>query len=273
MAVVNFQPLLPVGGLPGWVLLNNTLDRQTELFNKSPQIVRDTEYFEQNIGNVRTADDLVSDRRLLQVALGAFGLGDDLDSQALIKKVLEEGTGDTGSLANRLADERYKKLSDAFGFGDLGLPRTGLSGFGREITDKFRDIEFEVAVGAQDESLRLAMNARRELSEVVQSGGSEDAKWFTIMGTPPLRKVFETALGLPSSFGQLDIDRQLETFKEVAADKLGIDSLDDLNADEAKEDFIRQYLLRDQLASFQAESSNSIALTLLQSAPNLFQSA
>ncbi len=268
---MNFQPLLPLGGLPGWVLLNNTLDRQTELFNKSPAIVRDTEYFEKNIGNVRTAEDLVSDRRLLQVALGAFGLGDDLDSRALIKKVLEEGTSDTGSLANRLADERYKKLSDAFGFGDLGFPRTSLAGFGREITDRFSSIEFEVAVGAQDESLRLAMNARRELSEVLQSGGSENAMWFTIMGTPPLRKVFETALGLPSSFGQLDIDRQLETFKEMANDKLGVESLDDLNTDEAKEDFVRQYLLRDQLASFQAQSSNSIALTLLQSAPRIFQ--
>lgn len=270
---MNFQPLLPLGGLPGWVLLNNTLDRQTELFNKSPLIVRDTDYFEQNIGNVRTAEDLVSDRRLLQVALGAFGLSDDLDSQALIKKVLEEGSSDTGSLANRLADERYKKLTDAFGFAEPGLPRTRLEGFGREITDRFRSIEFEVAVGAQDESLRLAMNAQRELSEVLQSDSTEDAKWFTIMGTPPLRKVFETALGLPSSFGQLDIDRQLETFKEMASEKLGIDELKDLDAEEAKEDFIRQYLLRDQLASFQVESSNSIALTILQSAPNLYRSS
>ena len=270
---MNFQPIVPIGGLPGWVLLNNTLERQTEVFNKSPLIVRDTDYFEQNIGKVATAEQLVDDRRLLQVALKAFGLGDDLNSQALVKRILEEGTSDDDALANRLADERYKKFTDAFGFGALGLPRTQLAGFGQEITDRYKALEFEVAVGEQDESLRLAMNAKRELTDVVTSDVSENAKWYTIMGNPPLRKVFEVALGLPSSFGQIDIDRQLETFKSLASRQLGIESLSDLASEEAGEEFIRRYLLREQVASVQIQSSNSIALTLLQSAPNYFDNA
>lgn len=270
---MNFQPLVPLGGLPGWVLLNNTLERQTEVFNKSPLIARDTDYFEQNIGKVQTAEQLVDDRRLLRVALGAFGLGDDLNSQALIKRILEEGTVERDALANRLADERYKKFTDAFGFGEPALPRTQLAGFGREITDKYRALEFEVAVGEQNESLRLAMNAQRELSDIVAGDDSENAKWFAIMGNPPLRKVFEVALGLPTSFGQVDIDRQLETFKSLASRQLGIESLSDLAAEDTKEEFIRRYLLRDQVASFQIQSSNSIALTLLQSAPNYFRNA
>ncbi len=269
---MNFQPLLPLGGLPGWVLLNDTLDRQTEVFRKSPALVRDTDYFEQNIGNVRTPDELVSDRRLLQVALGAFGLSEDVNSQALIKRVLEGSTSDDSALVNRLADERYKKLTDAFGFGEPGLPRTRLSGFGREITERYQSLEFEVAVGAQDESLRLAMNAKRELSELLAGDSSEDVRWFSIMGNPPLRRVFEVALGLPTGFGQLDIDRQLETFKEEAGNQLDIDSLDDLNSGEQTEEFIRRYLLRDQVSAFQIQSSNAIALTLLQSAPDFYQS-
>ena len=267
---MNFQPLVPIGGLPGWVLLNNTLDRQTEVFNKSPLIVRDTEYFEQNIGGIQTAEQLVSDRRLLRVALGAFGLGEDINSQALIKRILEEGTGPDDALANRLADERYKKFTDAFGFGEPALPRTQLAGFGREIADRFRSLEFEVAVGEQNESLRLAMNAQRELADIVTSEDSEDAKWFAIMGNPPLRRVFEVALGLPPSFAQLDLDRQLEEFKERASSQLGIESLEELAEEDAKEDFIRRYLLRDQVASFEIQSSGSIALTLLQLAPNNF---
>ncbi|WP_299847497.1 DUF1217 domain-containing protein [uncultured Roseovarius sp.] len=270
---MNFQPLVPVGGLPGWVLLNKTMERQTEVFNKSPQIVRDTDYFEQNIGKIQSAEQLVDDRRLLRVALGAFGLGEDLNSQALVKRILEEGTVSDDALANRLADERYKKFTDAFGFGELALPRTQLAGFGREITDKFRELEFEVAVGEQDESLRLAMNAQRELADIVTGDESDNAKWFAIMGNPPLRKVFEVALGLPSSFGQIDIDRQLETFKTQASRQLGIESLADLASEDTNEEFIRRYLLRDQIASFQFQSSNSIALTLLQSAPNYFRDA
>lgn len=267
---MSFQPLIPVGGLTGWVLLNNTKARQAEAFNKSPLIVRDTDYFEQNIGKIQSAEQLVSDRRLLRVALGAFGLGDDLNSRALIQRVLEEGTSENDALANRLTDDRYSKLTDAFGFGEPGLPKTQLAGFGREITDKFRQLEFEVAVGEQNEGLRLALNAQRELSEIVTSDESEDAKWFAIMGNPPMRKVFEVALGLPSSFAQLDIDRQLEIFKSKASNQLGIDSLADLADEDSKEELIRRYLLRDQIASFEVQSSSAVALTLLQQASSNF---
>lgn len=109
-----FQPVLPLSGLPGWVLLNRTLESQTQAFNASPQIVRDTDYFVENIANVRSAEDLVSDRRLLTVALGAFGLDEDINNRALIQKVLEDGTADPASLANRLADDRYARFSEAF---------------------------------------------------------------------------------------------------------------------------------------------------------------
>ncbi len=260
---MSFQPIVPIGGLPGWVVLNNTLERQTEVFNKSPRITRDTEYFEQTISKVTTAEELVSDRRLLSVALGAFGLDDDINNRALIKRVLEEGSG-TGAIASRLSDDRYGKLADAFGFGDARLPRTQLAGFGREIVEKFKAIQFEVAVGAQNESLRLAMNAQREFPEIASKEGSEDAKWFAIMGNPPLRKVFEVALGLPESFAQLDLDRQLEIFKKSTARQLNITSLSELSDPGRSEDLIRRYLLRDQIASIDIQSSNSIALTLLQ---------
>ncbi len=262
---MTFQPLIPVGGLPGWVLLNNTLERQTEVFSKSPQIVRDTEYFEKTIGQVQTAEDLVSDRRLLRVALGAFGLSDDINSRALIQRMLEEGTREDDALANRMADDRYKQLTDAFGFGEPTPPRTLLPEFGTEITEKFRRREFEVEVGNQSESLRLAMNAQRELEVLLKGADSDEVKWFGIMGNPPLRKVFEVALGFPNSFAQLDIDRQLKNFQEQAARQLGIESLSELAGDERQEEFIRRYLLREQVASFQVQSSGVIALTLLQS--------
>jgi len=267
---MNFQPLIPLSGLPGWVLLNNTLARQTEVFNKSPQIIRDTEYFEQNIGSVKTAEDLVSDRRLLRVALGAFGLSDQINDRALLQKILEEGTADRGALANRLGDNRYKQFTDAFGFADKIIPNTILLSFGPDITDKYRQREFEVAVGDQDESLRLAMNLKREIGDLVSSGSPNDTIWFRIMGTPPLRKVFEVALGLPSSFGQIDIDKQLEVFKRQAKNQLGISQLSELTDADLQEKLIQRYLLRDQIAAIQVQSSSAIALTLLQSVPRVF---
>lgn len=259
-----FQPVIPLTGLPGWAMLNRTMETQTKAFDASPAIVRDTDYFEATIASITSASELVADRRLLRVALGAFGLQDDIDNRFLIRKVLEDGVADPGSLANRLADDRYKQLSEAFGFGSLVFgPRTAEEGFGAEITAKFRARSFEVAVGDQDESLRLAMNAKRDLTEIGTDDATETTRWFRILGTPPLRIVFETAFGLPSGVSQLDLDRQLEIFRDAARDKFGVDSVDAFADETVREDLIEAYLLRDQIKDISGQSPQSIALTLL----------
>ena len=84
-----FQPVLPLSGFPGWILLNRTFESQSEAFNASPQIVRDTDYFVEYIASVRTAEELVADRRLLSVALGAFGLEDAARRAALQLAILD----------------------------------------------------------------------------------------------------------------------------------------------------------------------------------------
>lgn len=260
-----FQPVVPLSGLPGWIMLNRTMEAQTAAYNAAPAIVRDTDYFEAHIAGVGSAEELVADRRLLRVALGAFGLEDDIDSRYLIRKVLEGGVSDPRSLANSLSDDRYKQLSAAFGFGDATLgPRTGEAGFGAKITAKFRARSFEVAVGNQDQGLRLAMNADRELADIGADDATDNTRWFRILGTPPLRTVFETAFGLPAGFGQLDIERQLDAFKTAARDKLGVESMDDFSSEETREKLIQTYLLRDQIKDISVRSPQAIALTLLQ---------
>lgn len=261
---MTFTPLVPLGGLAGFNLLNRTLGRQTELFNADPALQRDTDFFEQTIGSVQTAEQLVSDRRLLRVALGAFGLQDDIDSRAFVRAVLEQGTENEASLANRLSDTRYRRFADAFGFADAEGPRTRDPGFAAQIIDQFRRREFEAAVGEQDASLRLALNADRELVDLAAAEGTDNALWFRILGTPPLRRVFEVGLGLPQSFAQVDIDRQLDEIRSRAARQLGIESPRDLLDDDRREALVRQFLLRDQLSSVGFLSSQSIALSLLQ---------
>lgn len=259
-----FQPIIPISGLAGWAFLQNTLPTQKTAFNSSGEMTRDTAYFESEIANVKSADDLVSDRRLLRVALGAFGLQDDLDSRFFIKTILQEGTSEHSALANRLSDPRYASLAEAFGFDRAEGSRVNESGFAAGITSSYRERQFEVAVGTQNESMRLALNAKRELLSIATSGESDRSQWFRILGTPPLRQVFETALGLPDGFGQLDIDRQAAVFEEKSKQKFGLQSLADFAKDTVREDFIRGYLVRDQIKSFGFQSSASIALNLLQ---------
>ncbi len=260
---MTFQPIIPASGLVGWNFLQRTIDSQSNTFNKSPEVVRDTDYFKEHIGNIDTAADLVSDRRLLRVALGAFGLQDDIDNKYFIQKMLEDGILKEDGLANRLSDPRYKDLVGAFGFGDFSTPRSKLSTFGDEIVSAYRERSFEVAVGDQDDTMRLALNAEREVLDLAEDNISNSAKWFAIMGSGPLREVFETALALPASFGQIDIDKQHEVFQERAENIFGTSDISDFAQEEMRETLVQRYFLMSQISSFQAASPASIALTLL----------
>ena len=111
---MTYSPVIPVSGYAGWSFLGRTMAKQTAAFEKSPEIKRDEDYFRANIGKVNTAEELVKDRRLLKVALGAFGLDADMNNKAFIEKMLKEGTLNGSALANKLADKQYLKLTVAF---------------------------------------------------------------------------------------------------------------------------------------------------------------
>src|SRR5690606_37589542 len=74
-------------------------DRLLAQFRKMPTYARAVEYYRQNIGKAASVDDLLNDRRLLQVALSAFQLEDEIDSKGLIKKLLTEDPTDKKSVA------------------------------------------------------------------------------------------------------------------------------------------------------------------------------
>lgn len=269
-----FQPVIPFGGFAGWSFLNRTIDSQKDAYAKSPEVDREVKYFEENIGKVQTAEDLVSDRTLLKVALEAFGLGDDINNKFFIRKVLEDGTLANDALANKLSDKRYLKLSQTFGFGDFPVPSTALSDFGSKITAAFKERQFEAAIGNQNENFRLALGVERDLTEIAVKDLSEDTLWFTVMGNPPLRKVFETAFNLPQSFGALNLDKQLETFKNKARTAFGDSSVKQFADGEKQQDLTRLFLLQADMQALNLNlGSSQTALALLQnvsSGANLF---
>lgn len=260
---MTYQPVLPLSGYTGWRFLQRTLDTQTKAFNQSPEIKRATEYFKENIGKVRTVDDLMKDRRLLDVALKAFGLDDDINNKAFIKKVLAEGTLKDTAFANRLSDKRYTEFARVFGFGDLGA-RTGLATFPDAIITRFNSRQFEKAVGEQSSEMRLALNVNTGIKDVLTNSSTSTGQWFGVMGNAPLRTVFETALGFSASFGQIDLDQQLTAFKSRAKSIFGSDDLKSFADPATQEKLIRLYMVRAEAAAATGSSPASRALSLLQ---------
>lgn len=259
-----YQPVLISSGLAGWQFLKRTYDQQLSAFSQSTQLKRDTDHFAEKISSVKTAEELVSDRRLLSVALGAFGLSEDINNTFFIQKMLSDGTTADDALANRFTDSRYRDFSEAFGLGPGEIRGALRTGFAEEIVAKYQANSFEIATGNQDESMRIALYAERTLPDVVGGNGSDASKWFSIMGQPPLRALFETALGLPQAFGQVDIDQQLSVFQERSARVLGVNDPSEFASKESLDRLVNSYLARSQLAQIGSGASGaSIALTLL----------
>ncbi len=271
---MSFAPALPFSGYAGWVFLKRTAASQQAVLNAQPVMKRDEAYFRDKIGAINSAAELVADRRLLRVALGAFGLEGDINNKAFIRKVLEEGTLKEGTLANKLADKQYQNLSAAFGFGDFTRPRSKQSDFADKILAAYKTRAFEVAVGTRNGDLRLALNAERELADLGRkTTSSNDAKWFAVLGSPPLRQVFEKALGLPASLAQLDIDRQLEVMKEKAKSQLGTDQLADLAAPGGMEPLLRRFLIRSEAEAYRSQFGATAALSLMSQAVSFSRAA
>lgn len=263
---MSYAPVVPLGGYAGWGFLTRTREAQKEAFTASATVQREEAYFREKIGGIFTAEELVADRRLLSVALGAFGLEADIDNRYFIRKVLEDGTLGTDALSSKLADKRYAEFSKAFGFGDYAVPRTKLSDFADTILASYEARAFEAAVGAQNDDMRLALNAERELAKIAGRSNSDDAKWYQVMGSAPLREVFQTALGLPSSFAALDLDQQLGTFRDKAERVLGAPEISQFSDPSKVEGLIRVFLVRAEAQSgANIYSPQSMALTLLQS--------
>lgn len=261
---MSFLPAVPLGGYAGWAFLNRTAERQQEAHAASPEIARDLAYFRDNIAKVTSAEGLVSDRRLLKVALGAFGLSADLDSGYFIKRILGDGTTDPGALSNRLADKRYRAFSAAFGFGEITPPRTQNLGFAEDIATRYRVQAFETAVGSQNADLQLALNLDRELGELATRGISDTAMWFSVMGAERLRRVFDTAFGLPKSFAALDLDTQLATYRSRARAAFGSAEAAQFADPARREELIKRFLVRAEIAAITVDTSgSSTALALL----------
>ncbi|GLO69609.1 hypothetical protein MACH17_11260 [Phaeobacter inhibens] len=199
----------------------------------------------------------VFDFDAFEAGLDVFNISErELDFDVMIK-AFESDLSSEISYANLHRDPNLKAMAHAFAFNPGGSDHTYPAGFAQEIADLYKDRNFEIAIGESDPNMRLALSLERELQSIADAGGSEDAHWFGIIGSPPLKSMFETALGLPASFGQLDVDRQVNEMKERAQTSFGTTHPADLLEPETLDAFRNRFLLLSGLNSDQAANGFS----------------
>jgi hypothetical protein len=177
--------------------MTKTLDRVA----KAPQTAREIAYWKANVSNAKDVDAFVSDKRLFNFAMKAFGLQDMGYAKAFMKKLLTEGTAQ-GSMASRMSDQRYREFAKTFNFASFGTATTTLSEVTDDVVTRYLRQNVEESAGQSSEGVRLALYFQRKAADIVSP--------MQLLADPALLKVTQTALGLPTSMSSVDIDKQVE---------------------------------------------------------------
>lgn len=181
---MTFSPIVMGSGMNGFSFITRTREQQQSTFDRSPAIDRDVQAFKTRIGSISTAEELVSDRSVLKVALGAFGLDDDINNRAFIQQVLESDLSDDRSFANRLGDKRYLAMARTFGFNSPDGP---------QMPENSARLQLEGIDGVDDLLSPLNRSVLRGALQQFGLQGNESNTYF-------LRQVLESDLSDTNSF-------------------------------------------------------------------------
>jgi len=192
-------------------------EKLAKMVNSQPEVKAGTDYYQANIGNVKNVDDLLKDRKLLTVALGAYGLESQVGAKGLLKKLLSEDPTASGSLAQRMADPRYQNFAKAF----ASLRSDGGASIRQQasidsVVGAYRQSQFEKAVGRNDTSARQALYFARVAPQATQS-------IYQVLTDKTLSAVVREAYGLPKEAAALDVKQQIRQLESKGFDhtKLG----------------------------------------------------
>jgi hypothetical protein len=181
----------------------------------SAAVQAEVTYYRANIVKVKSIDDLMSNDRLAQFALAAFGIDDTEENKDLARAVLEGGISDPDSLANTMTDKTFAAFASMFNFEELGEETTTYVLAQRPAVDKFMRQTLEEDAGNSNEGVRLALYFERKAQTLTS--------FYEILADPALARVVRTALSLPDSFASADIDKQVQLFES----KLNIEDFSD----------------------------------------------
>jgi hypothetical protein len=190
----------------GTIQLYNTRIGSTDA--EQAQAVEDNTYYHSAIIKVRSLDDLLGDERLVAYVLKAYGLEGESISTATLRSVLTSDPLDRESFVGKSGDERLRDMAAAFNFTSDGriarVPEVEVQSRGNLLKtgDLYIRQSMEAEAGAQNEGVRLALYFKRKAASISTA--------FDILADKAVFEVVRTALNLPASMSQADIEVQAQ---------------------------------------------------------------
>ncbi|MCJ8308789.1 MAG: DUF1217 domain-containing protein [Rhizobiaceae bacterium] len=192
--------------LTSYQLAVRDLPRSLEVVQSDGLVQRETEYYLENIGKVKSIEEFMDDDRLFRYAMKAHGLEEMNYAKALVTKVFEGGRDDSDAFVNRMADGRYRDLAETFDFNRYGSATTSFDRAQQGVVDKYLRQQLEENAGATNEGVRLALYFERKAPGLTTTE--------EILADSALSAVVRQTLQIPQETAFLDIDKQVEMLDE-----------------------------------------------------------
>ena len=142
-------------------------------------------------------------------------------------------------------DENVAKFAAAFDFAALGERTTSHVAARDDTTSFYMRQTLEENAGLQNEGVRLALYFERKAGDI--------NSFYEILGDQALAMVVRTALGLPDSMAQADIDRQVATMKKRI-------DIEDFKDPEKIEKMIQRFLIYTEINNTDATANPILSL-------------
>ncbi|CAH2600376.1 Flagellar basal-body rod protein flgF [Rhodovastum atsumiense] len=201
--------------IPAYLIASKDEEKLAAKFAQTnPQAKADIDYFESKAPTLDTADALMKDYRALGILLGAYGMSDQIQYPALIRKLITEDPTSTSSTAQRIGNTNYLAFAKAMAQYASNPFATG-DGV-QAVTDAYTLNSFEKDQGTQIPGMEQALAFKRQASGITTIA--------QLMSNLPALKVAVVQTGLDwTSYGAMDYDRQVKLLTST----IDIDDLQD----------------------------------------------
>lgn len=170
------------------------------------------EVYQERIQSIDTVKELLADREVIDVVVGAYGLDAENVTDDFLKQVFASDLSDPKSFVNQQPDGRWAELVASFNFdanGNLTRETIGTvqqRGETLETVNKYLRQTLEENEGASNEAVRLALYFERTAPNITDAYG--------LIADDALMAVFRTTFGFSDEFSNMDVDQQARVIND-----------------------------------------------------------
>lgn len=191
--------------ISSYLSVSTNIDKWRAIAAKKPDVQLETNYYKAHISKITSVDAFLKDRRLLNYALHAFGLGDKMQAIGMMRRVLEQGVDKPNALARTLNDRRILEFAKAFDFVGKGAASLGTTESINNVVGRYVDDAMRSSQGQQNAAVELALYFRENAPRLTSVYG--------LLADKKLLEVVQTALDLSPRMSSQQIDTQARLLK------------------------------------------------------------